>query len=311
MSTANVSPTRSSVLGGQTPRTSGVPSASANSRGVVTNARPPAGPAKFTSNETAARTPTAHRREPRNEYGSVARKRGKSRRGAKCFALAVYGKNEMARATPPSNPTGGHYVPRPPSAEEWPHPATVRTPRQRMPRTIVRRQTLPRTMRTTRDRGRSSRLHRIVPLQPRSRRLRRISRRRKADRTAAIRLTGRARQCRAPAAFGIFLSLCAGLLASRPTEATVDPAATVEAAAALTQVRTTARDAPTAPRQPTRLAAATAPTNVFGRSTGSSARTPRAILEAATTPRAAALTLRRWRIARRGGGGHSGGGHGR
>jgi hypothetical protein len=176
--------------------------------------------------------------------------------------------------------------------EEWPHPATVRTPRQRMPRTIVRRQTLPRTMRTTRDRGRSSRLHRIVPLQPRSRRLRRISRRRKADRTAAIRLTGGARQCRCPGHLrDILITLCRLTPRRRPTEATVDPAATVEAAAALTQVRTTARDAPTAPRQPTRLAAATAPTQcIRDAARDPRPRTPRAILEAATTPRAAALT---------------------
>jgi hypothetical protein len=117
MSTANVSPTRSSVLGGQTPRTSGVPSASANSRGVVTNARPPAGPAKFTSNETAAAhansTPAANRGTSTEASRGSAANPGAAQNASRSQST---GNNEMARATPPSNPTGGHYVPRPPSA---------------------------------------------------------------------------------------------------------------------------------------------------------------------------------------------------
>jgi hypothetical protein len=117
MSTANVSPTKSSVLGGQTPRTTGVPQASANSRSVVTNARPPAGPAKFSGNETS----TAHANSaPSANHGVNAGASHRTTANASAAQSASHsqsaGNSQMARATTPSNPAGGHYVPRPPSA---------------------------------------------------------------------------------------------------------------------------------------------------------------------------------------------------
>ncbi len=120
MSTANVSPTKSSVLGGQTPRTTGVPSASASSRSVVTKAQPPAGPAKFSGNETAS----AHANSaPPANHGvtSAGASHGTTvNAGAAQSAshMQSAGNNQVARATAPSNPAGGsgHYVPRPPSA---------------------------------------------------------------------------------------------------------------------------------------------------------------------------------------------------
>jgi hypothetical protein len=117
MSTANVSPTKSSVLGGQTPRTTGIPAASANSRSVVTNARPPAGPAKFGSTETAS----AHANSaPSANHGVNAGASHGTTANAGAAQSASHsqsaGNSQMARATTPSNPAGGHYVPRPPSA---------------------------------------------------------------------------------------------------------------------------------------------------------------------------------------------------
>ena len=117
LSAANINPTRSSVLGGQTPRTSGVPASTAG-RSVVTNARPPAGPARFGSNETAV----AHANSaPAANHGfNTEASRGTSGNvGAAQNAgrSAAGGNNEIAHATPPANPAGaGHYVPRPPSA---------------------------------------------------------------------------------------------------------------------------------------------------------------------------------------------------
>ncbi len=52
LSSANVNPTKSSVLGGQTPRTN-VPSAASANRSVVTRATPPARPASFSSAQSA------------------------------------------------------------------------------------------------------------------------------------------------------------------------------------------------------------------------------------------------------------------
>jgi FecR protein len=116
MSTANVNPTKSSVLGGQTPRTTGVPSSSA-SRGVVTNARPPAGPAKFGGTETAAAhtnsAPGANHGAATEASRGTTANSGAAQNASRSQAS---GNNELARATTPSNPAGGHYVPRPPSA---------------------------------------------------------------------------------------------------------------------------------------------------------------------------------------------------
>ncbi|MGB8889970.1 MAG: DUF6600 domain-containing protein [Candidatus Korobacteraceae bacterium] len=126
MSTANINPTMSSVLGGQTPRTTGVPSSSAASRSVVTNARPPAGPARFGAAETASahtnNTPSANRgvstEALRGTTAGTAQRATTANSGAAQNASHAQsgGNNEIAKATAPSNPAGGHYVPRPPSA---------------------------------------------------------------------------------------------------------------------------------------------------------------------------------------------------
>ncbi len=118
MSSANVNPTRSSVLGGQTPRTSGVPSAAASSRSVVTRAQPPAGPAKFSNAEMASArsssTPSANRGATGASRGTTASAGGSQT----ASHSSSTGNNQIARATAPSNPASGsgHYVPRPPSA---------------------------------------------------------------------------------------------------------------------------------------------------------------------------------------------------
>ncbi len=125
LSAANINPTKSSVLGGQTPRTSGVPASTAG-RGVVTNARPPAGPARFGGNETAAShansAPTAN-----HGLNTEASRGTAGNPGAQNASRSpVGGNNEIAHTTPPANPAGaGHYVPRPPSAGGMaPHGAT-------------------------------------------------------------------------------------------------------------------------------------------------------------------------------------------
>src|SRR5271165_567718 len=93
MHTADVSPTRQSVLGGST-AAHAVPPASATSRSVVTHATPPAGPARFGGNQSSvARTNTAP-----STQGNVN---------------ASHAPNAMSGANPGAS---AHNVPRPPSA---------------------------------------------------------------------------------------------------------------------------------------------------------------------------------------------------
>jgi hypothetical protein len=117
LNSPKVTPTRSSVLGGQTPRTNGVPSTSASRRSVVTNARPPAGPARFGGSETAATHTNAtasasHGMNPEAARGTEANA-GAAQNAAHSQSA---GNGQMARANVPQNPAAGHYVPRPPSA---------------------------------------------------------------------------------------------------------------------------------------------------------------------------------------------------
>ena len=117
MNSANVSPTKSSVLGGQTPR-SNVPSAASANRSVVTRATPPARAASFSSAQSA----TAHGASNSGTAASNSTHTGvggantgahntQAMSGAEHGAT---GTQTQARANVPSNPANN--VPRPPSA---------------------------------------------------------------------------------------------------------------------------------------------------------------------------------------------------
>ncbi len=120
--TADVNPTRESVLGGRSPLTRGVPPASAMGRSVVTRTPPPAvRPAGVgASQSTLARSNGAvtgnrnmganatHAPQPATSanIGAPRNNAPRSTAGAD---------NQLARANIPTS-LGGHYVPRPPSA---------------------------------------------------------------------------------------------------------------------------------------------------------------------------------------------------
>ncbi len=129
LNTANVNPTKSSVLGGQTPRTN-VPSAASANRSVVTRATPPARAASFNSAQSA----TAHSNSNSNgnatahgaaNVGTSANAAHNGVNGANTGAHnttapgaaehSSAGAQTEARANVPSNPAT-HNVPRPPSA---------------------------------------------------------------------------------------------------------------------------------------------------------------------------------------------------
>ncbi len=127
VSTANVSPTRESVLGGHTLLTRGVPPASATNRSVVTRATPPAGPTRFNANQSAmartnsapathgnmntAHTPAA---APSVNQGNIAHN---VPRPPSAGGTANNANNQVARANAPSNPAA-HNVPRPPVSND-------------------------------------------------------------------------------------------------------------------------------------------------------------------------------------------------
>jgi hypothetical protein len=92
LSSANVSPTKSSVLGGQTPR-SNVPSAASANRSVVTRATPPARAASFNSAQSA----TAHNNSNTNSGTHSASNVGTS---ANAAHNGVNGANSGAHNTP-------------------------------------------------------------------------------------------------------------------------------------------------------------------------------------------------------------------
>jgi hypothetical protein len=126
VSTASVSPTKESVLGGRTPLTRGVPPASATNRSVVTRATPPSRPAGFNANQSAiarangtpatqanmntAHTPgTAQNANQGNAAHNVPR--------PPSAGGTADNNSEVARANAPSNPAT-HSVPRPPASND-------------------------------------------------------------------------------------------------------------------------------------------------------------------------------------------------
>jgi len=128
LNTASVSPTRSSVLGGQAARTSGVPSTSAMNRPVVTRVPPPTRPASFSAAQAATnrgnlnafnRGNVAGTGKPATQPSSSALTRGgvngsPASKGVPQTRGPVTGGTDARLNTPTS--MGGSYVPRPPSA---------------------------------------------------------------------------------------------------------------------------------------------------------------------------------------------------
>ena len=127
LNTANVNPTKSSVLGGQSPRTSGVPSASATNRSVVTRATPPARPASFSSAQSAT---TA--RGNSNSTGRGASNLGTAANNAAHTGVA--GENTAAHNTATGRgPTGTQTqarasVPNSPATRSVPRPSSTGAP---------------------------------------------------------------------------------------------------------------------------------------------------------------------------------------
>jgi Family of unknown function (DUF6600)/FecR protein len=108
----DANPTRESVLGGRSPETRGTPPASAFSRSVVTRSQPPARPGNFEGNQSAM---ARGNNSPAANHGMNAEA---PRAGAESLGAArAQGiGNEGARGAMAANTSGGHYVPRPPSA---------------------------------------------------------------------------------------------------------------------------------------------------------------------------------------------------
>src|SRR5579883_695239 len=148
LNTANVNPTRQSVLGGRSPLTHGLPPASATNRSVVTNARPGMRPASFdaANRATMARTnstnstpfsqranpASAASRPPFSGQGNNGRVNSSpaSVAGSRATSAARGPANSgtEARLTTPTS-LGGHYVPRPPSAGGYNGTPTHNVPR--------------------------------------------------------------------------------------------------------------------------------------------------------------------------------------
>ena len=112
MNTANVSPTRSSVLGGQTPRTTGVPRTTA-SRSVVTRATPPSHQSGFAGTQSAS----ARGNATASSRGAAENARNNpSNTGAAARSSAAGKRPETARASAAGNSAGSNNIPRPSSA---------------------------------------------------------------------------------------------------------------------------------------------------------------------------------------------------
>ena len=161
LNAANVSPTKTSVLGGQAPRTTGVPARTGAMRPVVTRATPPSPTAKTAgslattqphnanfgrgaANPTtanagrngvgAANTPSANN-AARGPLGNTGAARpGVSGTQAARGPANVAGQQTQARVNTPQN-LPGRNVPRPPSAGGTPYRATnAATPAHNVPR---------------------------------------------------------------------------------------------------------------------------------------------------------------------------------
>lgn len=148
LNTANVNPTRQSVLGGRSPLTHGLPPASAMNRNVVTSARPGMRPASFdaANRATLARTspsssiPFAQRtsptsatnRPPFSGQANNGRVNSSSANAAASHApSAARGPANAGTEARLNTPTslGGNYVPRPPSAGGYSAAPTHTVPR--------------------------------------------------------------------------------------------------------------------------------------------------------------------------------------
>ncbi len=134
MHTANVSPTRQSVLGGSA-AAHATPPASAASHNVVTHATPPAGPARFGGNQSAmargnsspaqGNVNTAHApiAAPSANHGNAANQGNAANHGNAANNVprppSAGGtvNNQIARSNVPSNPAT-HNVPRPPASND-------------------------------------------------------------------------------------------------------------------------------------------------------------------------------------------------
>jgi hypothetical protein len=125
MHTADVSPTRQSVLGGSAAARA-VPPASATNRSVVTHATPPAGPAHFGGTQSAtARTNTAPSAQGNMNaaHAPGATSTSSANLGAAAHnvprppSAGGAANNQIARETAPSNPAA-HSVPRPPASND-------------------------------------------------------------------------------------------------------------------------------------------------------------------------------------------------
>jgi len=163
LNSASVNPTRSSVLGGQPTRTSGVPSSSVGNRRVVTRATPPStrpvgfdnaqsaaahnnanafgrgGASSTTANNNAAHEPlgganNGARAPIGATNGAAARPSTLGTQAARGAEHGLTGTQTQARLTTPANPTGGHYVPRPPSAGGTSYSAAGATASHNVPR---------------------------------------------------------------------------------------------------------------------------------------------------------------------------------
>jgi hypothetical protein len=119
MHTANVNPTRQSVLGGSAAARA-VPPASATNRSVVTHATAPAGPAHFNSNQSAMARSNGATQGINATHAPIAAPsahyvpRPPSAGGAQTSA---HNATQEAKTSAPGNPAG-HYVPRPPERND-------------------------------------------------------------------------------------------------------------------------------------------------------------------------------------------------
>ncbi len=116
LSSANVNPTKSSVLGGQTPRTN-VPSAANANRSVVTRATPPARPASFSSAQSATARGNSNSGTAASNLTHTGVAGANNAHNTQAMGGAEHGATgtqTQARANVPSN--SANNVPRPPSA---------------------------------------------------------------------------------------------------------------------------------------------------------------------------------------------------
>jgi hypothetical protein len=128
MHSADVNPTRQSVLGGST-AAHATPPTSATSRGVVTHATPPTGPARFNGNQSAtARTNAAPATQANGNAAHAPNGGSNANLGPTAHNVprppsaggttnSQTGNNQVARANVSSNPAS-HTVPRPPASND-------------------------------------------------------------------------------------------------------------------------------------------------------------------------------------------------